>query len=80
MVRSDEDDSVPDPKRMTNEGIKRMRCRTAAHIVSIYSLHAIQYCAMRQYTRALHVKWPAAMLAYNCETAIGVGSKAWFYI
>ena len=50
VVRSDEDDSHALPKRMTNEDVTRMQCRTVADIVSTYSPHAIQYSAMRQYT------------------------------
>ena len=58
MARSDEDDSHAVPSRMTDEDVTRMQCHTVADIVSTYSLHAIQYCAMRQYTSALHHKWP----------------------
>ena len=47
MVRNDEDDLHALPKRMTNEDVMRMQCRTATDIVSAYSLHAIQYSAMR---------------------------------
>ena len=58
VVRSDEDDSYALPKRITNEDVTRMQCHTAADIVSTYSLHAIHYSAMRQYTSAQKDKWP----------------------
>ena len=58
VVRSDEDDSHALPKRMTNEDVSRLQCHTAADIVCTYSLHAKQYSAMRQYTRAQKYKWP----------------------
>ena len=59
MVRSDEDDSYALPKRLTNEDVARMRCRSAADIASTYSIHAIQYSAMRQYTSAQKDTWPS---------------------
>ena len=52
VVRSDEDDSHALPRRMTNEDVTRMQSRTVADIVSTYSLHAVWYSAMRQYTSA----------------------------
>ena len=52
VVRSDEDDSHALPKRMTNEDVTRMQSRTAADSVSTYSLHAIHYSSMHQYTSA----------------------------
>ena len=46
VARSDEDDSHPVLRRMTTEDGTRMQCRTAVDIVSTYSRHAIQDCAM----------------------------------
>ena len=57
VVHSDENDSHALPKRMTNENVTRMQCRTKADIVSTYRLHAIQYSAMPQYTSAQKEKW-----------------------
>ena len=58
VVHSEEDISHALPKRMANEDVTRMQCRTAADIVSTYSVHAIQYSAMRQYASAQKHKWP----------------------
>ena len=58
MVRSDEDDSHAPLKRMTNEDVTRMQCRIAIGIVFAYSLHAMQYSIVRQYTSAKKDKWP----------------------
>ena len=55
MVRSDEDDSHALPKRMTNEDVMRMQCRTAADIISTYSLYAIQCSTIHQYTSAQNI-------------------------
>ena len=41
VVRSDEDDSHALPKRMNNEEVTRMQCRSAADIISTDSLHAV---------------------------------------
>ena len=58
VVRGDEDHSHALPKRMTNEDVTRMQCRIAIDIVFTYSLHAIHYFAVRQYTSAKKDKWP----------------------
>ena len=58
LAGSDEDDSLAVPRRMTNEDVTIIQCRVTVDIVSTYSLQAIQYCAIRQYTSAQKDKWP----------------------
>ena len=57
MLPSNEGNLHADSKKITNENFTRKRRRIVVGIVSSCSLRSIQYCAMLQYTSALHDKW-----------------------
>ena len=71
VVRSDEDDLYALPKRMTNEDVTRIQCHTAVDIMSAYSLHAILYCPVRQYTSAQKGKWPLNLQGWLIYRQLG---------
>ena len=55
LARSVENDSHAVLRRVTNEDVTTIQCRIATDIVSTYSLHVTQYCAIRQYKNAQKV-------------------------